>query len=275
MNSLRHFCIPILAMTVTTPLFAQTSGPAPIEVMVLGTYHFGNPGKDLHNMKVESVLTPARQAELEDIAARLARFNPTKIAVEALSDRVDLSTKKFTDFTPEKLKTDPDERVQIAFRLAHRLGQNVVYGIDEENDKIDYFPFDKVQSYAQAHNQGSILARMHESVEKSLKEMETAQKTTPIRLMLAKMNDPARIRGEHDDFYYGLLPVGDRKEQPAAELNAAWYQRNAKIFAKLTQIAHPGDRVLIVFGSGHSFWLRHFAQNTRGLTLVEPNDYLR
>jgi hypothetical protein len=243
--------------------------------MVLGTYHFENPGKDLHNMKVENVLTPARQVELDDIAARLARFNPTKIAVEALSDRPDLSTKKFGDFTPEKLKTDPDERVQIAFRLAHRLGQNVVYGIDERNDKIDYFPFDKVQSYAQAHDQRAILARMHETVEKSLKEMEVAQKTTPIRLMLAKMNDPARIRGEHGDFYYGLLTVGDRKEQPAAELNAAWYQRNAKIFAKLMQIARPGDRVLVVFGGGHSFWLRHFVQNTASFSLVEPNDYLR
>jgi hypothetical protein len=59
------------------------------------------------------------------------------------------------------------------------------------------------------------------------------------------------------------------------DLNAAWYHRNAKIFAKLTQIARPGDRVLVVFGSGHAFWLRHLAQNTPGFTLVEPNGYLR
>ena len=61
--------------------------PAPVQVMILGTYHFGNPGLDLHNMKSESVLTPGRQKELDDIATRLAKFNPTKIAVEARSDR--------------------------------------------------------------------------------------------------------------------------------------------------------------------------------------------
>jgi hypothetical protein len=31
-----------------------------------------------------------------------------------------------------------------------------------------------------------------------------------------------------------LLAFGDQKEQPGADLNAAWYLRNARIFAKLT-----------------------------------------
>src|SRR6476659_6486590 len=84
MNILLRFCFPILAITVISPLFAQTPSPAPIEVMILGTYHFANPGQDLHNMKVESVLTPARKAKLTDIAGRLGKFNPTKIAVGAL-----------------------------------------------------------------------------------------------------------------------------------------------------------------------------------------------
>src|SRR5947207_10766581 len=113
---------------------AQSAAPAsaPIQVMVLGTYHFGNPGQDLHNMKVDSVLTPAKQAELADVAARLAKFKPTKIAVEAFSDRSDLVTQKFDGFTPEKLITDPDERTQIAFRLAHPLGQKSGHDTDEQ-----------------------------------------------------------------------------------------------------------------------------------------------
>lgn len=267
-----NICISLLAATT---IFAQSPTPAPVQVMILGTYHFGNPGLDLHNMKSENVLTAARQKELEDIAIRLAKFNPTKIAVEARSDRPDFSTQKFADFTPQKLSTDPDERTQIAFRLAQRLGHKNVYGVDEQSDTIDYFPFGKVEAYAKAHNQVGTLARMHEDVEKNMKVMEAAQKTTPIRLLLADMNEPARVRSDHQQFYYGLLVLGDQKNQPGADLNAAWYQRNAKIFAKLTQIARPGDRILVVFGAGHAFWLRHLAQNTPGYTLVEANDYLR
>src|SRR5437660_9687017 len=92
-----------LVAFVSMTLRAQSPVPAsaPIQVMVLGTYHFGNPGQDLHNMKVDSVLTRAKQAELADVASRLAKFNPTKIAVEALSDRPDFVAKKFQEFTPE------------------------------------------------------------------------------------------------------------------------------------------------------------------------------
>ena len=164
---------------LTTNLSAQTqsASPVPIQVMVLGTYHFGNPGLDLHNMKVDSVLTPTKQTELADVASRLAKFNPTKIAVEALSDRLDFATKKFDSFTPETLTKDPDERVQIAFRLAHQLGQKSVYGIDEQSDTIDYFPFDKVETYAKRHEKTAMFNRMQEDVEKMVKETEAAQKT--------------------------------------------------------------------------------------------------
>src|SRR5438552_3753748 len=265
-----------LAAFLSTTLLAQSPTPAPvrIQVMVLGTYHFDNPGQDLHNMKVDSVLTPAKQAELADIASRLAKFNSTKIAVEALSDRADFVSNKFDGFTPEKLSKDPDERAQIAFRLAYQLGHKSVYGIDEQSNTIDYFPFDKVDAYAKAHQQSAALGRMQEKVEGMIKQMEAAQKTKPVRLMLADVNDPKRVLSDHQSFYYALLSLANEKEQPGAELNAAWYQRNAKIFAKLMQIAQPGDRVLVVFGSGHAFWLRHFVQNTTGFQLIEPRNYL-
>src|SRR4051812_37581346 len=37
-------------------------GERPIQVMILGVYHFGNPGRDLHNVQAEDVTTPRRQA---------------------------------------------------------------------------------------------------------------------------------------------------------------------------------------------------------------------
>ena len=97
---LASLCLPFLA--ANAPLLAQSPSPtpAPAEIMILGTYHFGNPGLDLHNMKAKNVLTPERQQEFDDIAARLAKFKPTRIAIEALSDRPDYSSQKYTEFSP-------------------------------------------------------------------------------------------------------------------------------------------------------------------------------
>ena len=248
---------------------------APVQVMVLGTVHFGNPGQDLHNVQVDDVRTPAKQAELREVADRLARFRPTKIAVEATTDRPDLVYPRYESFTPETLTENPDERVQIGFRLARQLGLPAVYGIDEQSDTVDYFPFDRVQTYAKEHGQGAMLEDFDRRVGAMAQAMEAAQRTTPLRLLLADLNEPEKTLSDHRNFYYALLPLGDAKAQPGAELNGGWYLRNAKIFAKLTQVAKPGDRVLVVFGGGHKYWLQHFVRETPGFVLVEPGEYLR
>src|SRR5262249_15604522 len=155
------------------------------------------------------------------------------------------------------------------------LGLKTIFGIDESSESIDYFPYGKVEAFAKEHGRADLLERLNASVESQMKALESAQKTTPIRLMLANVNDPARIVRENNAFYYGLLQLGDQKSQPGADLNAMWYLRNAKIFSKLTQIAKPGDRIIVLFGSGHAYWLRQLVQNTPGFVLAEPAKYLR
>ena len=91
--------------------------------------------------------------------------------------------------------------------------------------------------------------------------------------MLIRYNDPSTPMGGQDS-YYSLLRLGDGNEQPGADLNAMWYLRNAKIFAKLINVAKPGDRILVVYGAGHGYWLRHFASTTPGYSSVDVRPYL-
>jgi len=243
----------------------------PIQVMILGVYHFGNPGRDLHNTVAEDVTTPRRQAELAEVARRLERFHPTRVAVEAVVESDDLTHAAYHSFKPAELLKSRNETVQIGYRVAHDLGLAEVYGIDENGD----FPYDKVQAFAERVGgaRAARLAAANKQVDAEVKEFTAAQRTETIGALLARNNEPARIRAMHG-FYYDTLELGDARSQPGAELNAAWYLRNAKIFAKLLQIAKPGDRVIVIFGAGHAYWLRHFAESTRGVQLVEPNSYL-
>jgi hypothetical protein len=52
------------------------------ELLVLGSGHFSNTGRDVINDKVDNVLTSRRQGEIAAVADQLAAFHPTRVAIE-------------------------------------------------------------------------------------------------------------------------------------------------------------------------------------------------
>jgi hypothetical protein len=73
------------------PSLAQATreAQAPIQVMILGVFHFTNPNADYAKFQGTDVLTPARQQEIQAVVNHLARFGPTKIAVERVPGEAD------------------------------------------------------------------------------------------------------------------------------------------------------------------------------------------
>ncbi|HYD26877.1 DUF5694 domain-containing protein [Brevundimonas sp.] len=264
----------VAALVLPTVALAQT--PEPVEVMIVGAYHMGNPGQDLHNARIDSVTTPEKQAELEAVAEGLARFRPTAVAVERIAgDQSTLLDQRYPGFTPADLLTNPDERVQLGYRLAHRLGLERVYAIDEQDreGQPSYFPFEDVQNWAAANGGGERLGAMHGEVAAMLAELERRQATDSVAQLLTRINAPERVRRDQG-FYARLMSFGAGDDQPGAVLNARWYARNAQIFARLLQVARPGDRIVVIYGSGHNYWLRQMVETTPGFRLVEPAGYL-
>ena len=254
---------------------AAAQPPRPVEVMVVGTYHFGNPGLDLNNPKADDVLKPQRQRELEALADAVIEFRPTKIMVERVVGNPNLIDSNYRDFTPEALAAERNERTQIGYRIADRLGLKTVYGIDEQpgEGEPNYFPFGNVASWAKENRAQAQFAAVSAVGAATAKQIETLQESKSIAGVLAHFNTPAMTE-ESQTLYYDLLQFGDTEDQPGADLNAMWYLRNAKIFAKLQQVAEPGDRILVIYGMGHNYWLRHFAETTRGYRNVDPTPYL-
>ena len=98
--------------------------------------------------------------------------------------------------------------------------------------------------------------------------------SSTIGATLAWFNRPERIALDNG-FYQDMLRVGALDEQPGAALVAAWNKRNFEICARMIQLARPGDRVVVLFGSGHAHLLRQCVAATPGFELVEPNEYLK
>ncbi|MFL0356892.1 DUF5694 domain-containing protein [Erythrobacter sp. GH1-10] len=265
------------ALTSVAASAQDTPEPTPdaIQVMVFGTYHFANPGRDVINLEVDDVLTPQRQREIEVLVQTLAQWNPTKVAVESRAAAPGLELEGF-DEVQELLASTRNESVQIGFRLAHTIGLKTVYGIDEQpgEGEPDYFPIGKVQAYAQANGQGDLLEQLFSVVQERIGAEQAKLPRQSIAESLIFHNDAAVVDAGHDAVYYPMLSIGNGDEQPGAELNAYWYMRNAKMFAKLDLVAEPGDRVFLIVGSGHATWLRHFVRRMPGYELVDAMPYV-
>jgi hypothetical protein len=264
----------VLLALLASPAIAAPP-PAPIEVMVVGTYHFDNPGHDKVNMNADDVTTPARQRELAALADAIAGFRPTRVMVEAERPGPGFDVAEYRRFTPALLASDRNEIVQIGYRIAARAKLAAVQGIDEQPGagEPDYFPYDKVEAWAKAHGEQPALDAVFAGVKAASDRIAAEQASRSIPALLLTYNDPASpLAGQ--DSYYALLRFGDGDAQPGAELNAMWYLRNAKIFAKLINVAKPGDRIVVVYGAGHGYWLRHFAETTPGFRLVDVRPYL-
>ncbi|HKE47938.1 MAG TPA: DUF5694 domain-containing protein [Rhodanobacteraceae bacterium] len=269
MFTLLRFPLAFAAAILTLGALPAAAAP-PVEVMIVGTFHMDNPGHDLHNMKVDDVLTGKRQKELADVAAGLLRFKPTVVMVE--SQRRDdgaATLPRYRQYLAGTLEPSRNEVVQVGFRLAKAAGLKEAYGIDVDGD----FPYEDVQKFADAHGQAAILKQEGDKIDVSLKEASDLLAASSIGATLRWFNQPERIALDHG-FYQDMLQIGRLDEQPGAALVAAWNKRNFEICARMIQVVKPGDRAVVLYGSGHAFLLRQCVAETPGFRLVEPNAYL-
>src|SRR5690606_8303468 len=97
---------------------AATPAVAPARVMLIGMFHFANPGRDMVKNRVIDVTAPANQSYLEGLAARLAAFEPTDVLVECSPADQDRYDQRFRDYLAGRFELPVNETYQIGFRVA-------------------------------------------------------------------------------------------------------------------------------------------------------------
>ena len=252
---------------------AQSAPPEPVRVLLLGSYHFDNPGQDVNNTKVDDVLTPRRQAELERLAASLASFRPNVVAVEREGTAPDYRDPVFATVDDAMLASKRDERVQIGYRTARLAGVDRVYAIDEGggDGEPDYFPYGRVQEFLEARGRTGELDRLNGFFQRSGDEFKRLEPVSSVAELLMRSNSELF---DLSGFYPAMLLIGKGEDQPGPELLAGWYLRNAKIVNKLAQVTRPGDRVVVVYGAGHLGLMRQMIADAPGFELEPVLPYL-
>lgn len=259
----------IASLALVPPLFAQgPAGAEPAPVLVLGVYHFSNPGRDVVKIETTDVLSVTKQAEIRAVAEALARFRPTKIAVEDVPASAARLDALYRAYRSGRHVLARDETEQLGFRLASMLDHPRVYPIDHPGD----FPFEELMEYAQSHDP-DFVAFANEERTRISAEANRQQAESTIGEILRFLNEPEQLARDHGT-YMRFARVGSRDTHVGAELVSRWYERNIHIFANIQGIAKPGERILVIVGSGHVPILRELIEYDPELRLVEAGEYL-
>lgn len=260
----------LLLILLAMPLAAWPDEAARPEVLVLGTFHMANPGRDIHNMQADDMLSPRRQKEIGALIETLKRFRPTKVAVEAdVGSQV--VTKRYTDYLAGKYTLTRNETEQIGFRLAKELGHSTIYPVDEEGD----FPYERVQNWAKANGRGAEFDAIAAGAGSRVRELDTFLASHTVLEMLEHMNADATVAADLAS-YFAFVPFGDPDDYAGPDLLAAWYQRNIRIYHNIrTLAAAPGERILVIYGAGHLGLLRQNTANDASVRLRELSDLTR
>lgn len=268
--SISLFAVGLLHAAASASATTMSQDPARVQVLVLGVYHMANPGQDVFNMQADDVLTPKRQAEMTEVMTVLKRFKPTRIAVERdfNDQRV---AKAYAEYLAGKHELTRNEVEQIGFRLGKELLHQKVYGVDADGD----FPWQHLVNWAKANGRSDQLNAMMSDIGNTVKAQGEYLASHTILEMLLYLNADEKVAADVG-FYFRQAEYGEPWDQAGADLVAAWFQRNVRIYSNVARLVEsPGERVLVIFGAGHLGWLQHaFASNPR-FRVVKLSEFTR
>ncbi|WP_156818930.1 DUF5694 domain-containing protein [Sphingomonas sp. Mn802worker] len=243
-------------------------------LLVLGSGHFDNPGADIANVRVENILTPDRQREIEAVVDRLARFRPNHVAVEWNAvDQAKLD-KRYAEYRAGRYKLTADERDQLGLRLAAKLNLPRVDAVDFVGDgpgkDADY----DFVGWMKTHGRAAEWTAFERQAQAQADATGARQRCTSIGDWLRYYADPNYTR-LNETPYYTIARFGDARDNPGANWVGQWHARNLKIYANLAHLAgRPGDRTVVIFGAGHAPLLRAYASESGTFNVADTRDYL-
>ena len=233
-----------------------TATPAalpPAKVLMLGSFHFDNPGLDAVKHEVIDVMKAPSQAYLDALADRLAAFKPTVVLLEYNPDNEAKMNERYRNYLAGRYTLERNEIYQIGFRVAKRAGLTSVSSFDERNTPND----GDLWNYMPQH-EPERMKQFEQLIADLSAEFQRDHTTLTLQGLLQKLNTPEEDR-RNKDLYLLFNPVGAKaKSFNGADSTASWWRRNFRMYANIQLHATPGARILVIGGQGHTAILRDF-----------------
>jgi len=142
------------------------------------------------------------------------------------------------------------------------------FGIELDWDNYDEAAYLKLKGQFQKTNRYNYYAFYE--LGDSLKTVHTLTEH------LAWLNNPENRLKDHQAYLTGVIE-GAGDNYLGADNVGRWYVRNLRIFANAYDLTDfdKEERLLLIYGSGHSWQLRQLFKDSPDYDYIEPNDYLK
>jgi hypothetical protein len=241
----------------------------PAEVLLFGVFHFHNPGRDVVRVDQIDVTTSDNQLYLQRLAMRICAFRPTTILLEFDRSREPEIRRQLETYIAGASELGANEIYQIGFRVAKTCGVEKLHGIDESEVGWDAEPlFEYLEKSAP-----DLLAAFNDSVARMQESDAEAHRELNLRELLIRANDAEQDR-MNKELYLVTAAAGAGSSFEGADAAARWWHRNFRMYANIQRYASPGDRVLVVAGSGHTAILRDLLEIDGRIRAADIHEYL-
>jgi len=240
-------------------------------VLLLGCFHFDNPGLDVAKFENANIMSEKRQQEVMELVAKLKQFKPDKIFVEApVSNQVKLDS-NIMKYKAGQLTLQANETHQLGYRLAKELNLPTLYAVDyHEAD----FPYDSLVKSAMEAKQMNLLGYMKNTIDSIQNDFNGTLKTKTISEILLKQNSTA-MNDLGVGVYFDFLVAGKEGNHVGSYLTSEWWRRNMIIYENiLKRMTGKEERILVIFGQGHTALLDAMMKYNKNIELVPISSVL-
>ncbi len=276
------FILSICLLFISFSSAAQnTTQEKPTEVLLFGTFHFNNPGRDVAKTKSFDIESEKSQKELEEITDKIKAYNPSKIFVEweyNEQEKLDSLYNLYvagTYFDNPKLSYyyKKSETFQLAFRAAKKLGHKKVYAMDYTNTE---FPFDSLMQVAKENNQTELQEEIMQVIQGFSTGFDAQIDTQKsLKEILYYTNSPALRQKDLSLYTQIVTKVGSKDNFVGAYLASEWYRRNLYMLSVMQkQITKEDEKVMILLGSSHVAIINQIISTHSNLKGVELQEVL-
>lgn len=250
------------------------------ELLLIGTFHYNNPGADVAKTKSFDILSEEAQNVLKQISSKIKRYNPTKIFVEWSYDEQNELDSLYSLYRANSYFTNDslsdfylkNEIFQLAFRVAKYNNMEKVYGIDYSTP----FPFEEVMKDIENANQPKLMSEIQNGISKFTTDFDDKiESGTSLAELTYHLNSPS-MRKFSNEFHNNLmLLAGNINDFNEPLLTSEWFKRNLYMWSLIQKnTTNSDERIMVLVGASHAAMFELFVRENDDWRIKELKEIM-